>query len=348
MKISSTILTSLLTNISVLGVDSDGDGLSDTFERGEDRYAIVPGERTWKQAKTHAESLGGHLATITSPQEHQRVVEQIGQQLPDKLWLGATDENSEGTWLWVTGETWQWSNWYRQSEPNNMWGTQHYLHTKGGSGGWDDQWNDVPEEKTQDQNVGYLIEYPGAITDPHDADSDNDGYTDGEEHASGTDPNDSGSRPVDVSKLPQFTPGESPETKCRQVIKQLEQTIETLVLSGQEQLDRANALARENAALTEQLSNVQSQLTEQTEQVVTSNESLTVAIQAAETPFITGCVYDPERGWIYTDVKHYPLVYVEADSSWHYYELGSSEPRWFYSYKTDRWEAWDPEPVAQQ
>lgn len=73
---------------------------------------------------------------------------------------------------------------------------------------------------------------------------------------------------------------------------------------------------------------------------------LQLAIVAAETPFLIGWIYDPERGWLYTDASHYPLVYVHNESTWYYYEVGSSEPRWFYSYKTHRWEAWDPEPVA--
>jgi hypothetical protein len=37
-------------------MDSDGDGLTDAWERGYGRYAIIPGNFTWEQAKVDAES----------------------------------------------------------------------------------------------------------------------------------------------------------------------------------------------------------------------------------------------------------------------------------------------------
>ncbi|MBT5908870.1 MAG: hypothetical protein HOH25_03680, partial [Opitutae bacterium] len=46
----------------------------------------------------------------------------------------------------------------------------------------------------------------------------------------------------------------------------------------------------------------------------------------------------------FTDADHYPLVYSHSTESWHYYELGTADPRFFYSYKTQEWEAWDPMP----
>jgi hypothetical protein len=59
---------------------------------------------TWQQARTEAESktyygLKGYLATILSEEENQICAEQIiGQG-----WIGASDENNEGDWRWVTG-----------------------------------------------------------------------------------------------------------------------------------------------------------------------------------------------------------------------------------------------------
>ena len=34
---------------------------------------------------------------------------------------------------------------------------------------------------------------------------------------------------------------------------------------------------------------------------------------------------------MFTDAEHYPLVYTHNDQSWNFYELGSSEPRYFFS-----------------
>ena len=50
--------------------------------------------------------------------------------------------------------------------------------------------------------------------------------------------------------------------------------------------------------------------------------------------------YDPENGWLYTDAESYPLIYKQSNSSWHFYELGSHAPKYFYSYETELWEEW--------
>jgi hypothetical protein len=71
------------------------------------------------------------------------------------------------------------------------------------------------------------------------------------------------------------------------------------------------------------------------------NTDLEQAVILSSTTFVEGWVYDPVRGWIYTDNEHYPLVYVHSTTSWHYYEIGSSKPRYFFNYSNNTWEAWD-------
>ena len=84
-------------------------------------------------------------------------------------------------------------------------------------------------------------------------------------------------------------------------------------------------------------------------ELTVANEHLEEAIKVAETPFINGWVYDPARGWIFTDAEHFPLVYTDNDQTWNYYELGSSDPRYLFNYSTQEWVAWDtvPEEVEQ-
>lgn len=53
-------------------IDTDGDGLSDYEEISGSVYAVVSRELTWPEAKADAELRGGHLATITSDEEHLR------------------------------------------------------------------------------------------------------------------------------------------------------------------------------------------------------------------------------------------------------------------------------------
>lgn len=65
---------------------------------------------SWSEAKTHCEGLGGYLATLTSQEENDFVFENVGLKEVN-IWLGGTDAKTEGTWEWVTGETWSYKNW---------------------------------------------------------------------------------------------------------------------------------------------------------------------------------------------------------------------------------------------
>ena len=67
-------------------------------------------------------------------------------------------------------------------------------------------------------------------------------------------------------------------------------------------------------------------------------------IEMARTPFVNGWIYDPNHGWLFTDANHYPLIWCHTHQTWHYYDLGTFGPRWFYNYTTKEWEAWDPIP----
>ena len=49
--------------------------------------------------------LPGYLATITTAEEQEFVVNQFPQILPEAVWLGASDENLEGWFQWTTGES---------------------------------------------------------------------------------------------------------------------------------------------------------------------------------------------------------------------------------------------------
>lgn len=102
---------------------------------------------TWHDAKDACDNLGGHLATITSAEEHDFVYDSLVFDAPDDMvWLGATDEVAEGTWAWVTNEAWDYTHW-AGGEPNNCSGIEHYLvyftpYDPLGRAGW---WNDLGE-----------------------------------------------------------------------------------------------------------------------------------------------------------------------------------------------------------
>lgn len=101
---------------------SGGDG-SDLITAGSGKggstYQLIQGYYTWDQAKADAVARGGHLATITSEQEWKNITGQLGAgfAVGHEAWIGATDEEKEGVWKWITGETFDFSKW-RVGEPS--------------------------------------------------------------------------------------------------------------------------------------------------------------------------------------------------------------------------------------
>jgi len=77
-------------------------------------YQVVEQTATYSEAKAHAESLGGHLVIINDADENNLVYDllvnaNITSTAADGgdaiyAWIGASDELSEGTWLWGNGE----------------------------------------------------------------------------------------------------------------------------------------------------------------------------------------------------------------------------------------------------
>jgi hypothetical protein len=77
--------------------------------------------------------MGGHLVTITSSGENSFIHDLAGSNI---VWIGFTDEVTEGVWQWVTGESVVYTNW-AASEPNDYGSGEDYaeLYTDG-------TWND--------------------------------------------------------------------------------------------------------------------------------------------------------------------------------------------------------------
>jgi hypothetical protein len=89
-------------------------------------YQRIDIPMSWRVAKKLCEQLGGHLATATTVDENEFIYRQFGRD--HVCWLGATDEEDEGTWKWITGEPWDYENWHA-GEPsnNNDGGVENYL-----------------------------------------------------------------------------------------------------------------------------------------------------------------------------------------------------------------------------
>ena len=114
---------------------------------------------TWYDGAIISEYLGGHLVTITSEAENHFVKEFIGAS---NLWLGATDRDKEGTWKWISGETFSFSDW-GSGQPDNdaggAEGSENYAHIWASSGSWNDNNGNVQYPFVCEIDRAYTVSY---------------------------------------------------------------------------------------------------------------------------------------------------------------------------------------------
>lgn len=106
-------------------------------------YKAVLEPMSWKQAKKWCEDNGGHLVIIENEAEANALTQFLTQPgVPDNFWIGATDEKTEGEWLWVDGSPVTFTKW-KPREPDNHQGhgDGHYVAMHVPDGG---AWDDVP------------------------------------------------------------------------------------------------------------------------------------------------------------------------------------------------------------
>ncbi|MGD2250120.1 MAG: lectin-like protein [Candidatus Methanofastidiosia archaeon] len=114
------------------------------------QYEFIETKKSWADAKADCEARGGHLVTITSSAENDFVSNLAGS---NTIWIGLTDEATEGTWLWVTGESVVYTNW-NSGEPNNYGSGEDYGEmTSNGT------WNDNGPPQFPNETRYYICEY---------------------------------------------------------------------------------------------------------------------------------------------------------------------------------------------
>ena len=75
-----------------------------TWRYGGHKYQLIEYGMTWSRAKKYCESIGGHLAVITSAKEQASVRNALKKNASrGNYWLGAR-KNTAGQFRWVTGE----------------------------------------------------------------------------------------------------------------------------------------------------------------------------------------------------------------------------------------------------
>lgn len=130
----------LLVALAILGLCglSYADSEKVQFPDNGHFYQRIDSPLPWDGATYKCESLGGYLATITSSNENGFVLnELVYLQAQDDIWLGGTDKKKEGDWKWVTGEAWDYTNWWA-GYPDNSHPGENYLAMGATNGLWYD------------------------------------------------------------------------------------------------------------------------------------------------------------------------------------------------------------------
>jgi hypothetical protein len=129
---------------------------------------VVSAPVTWQAAQDTAAMRGGYLASITSQDEEDFVYGLVSDpsywNSTAGPWLGgyqtAGSPEPAGGWKWISGESWGYSNWWPDGQPDNAGGGENYLDFEGGPlqnvypGGW---WNDVKVDVNGPR--AYVIEW---------------------------------------------------------------------------------------------------------------------------------------------------------------------------------------------
>ena len=129
------------TNSSISGFTSQNNYNGHSYYRST-------GTANWTTAKSNCAAMSGHLVTVTTSGENSFLF-----NLWPSGWIGLTDEVTEGTWKWVTGETFSYTNW-NSGEPNNS-GNEDYIQFVGSG-----KWNDL----NNSSSLAYVIEFDYIVT----------------------------------------------------------------------------------------------------------------------------------------------------------------------------------------
>ena len=98
--------------------------------------------KNWNSTKNACESIGAHLAVITSDQENAFLDNRTG-------WIGLNDRIEEGKWVWVDGSVSNYTNWLSDHPDKNN--TQNCVFREGNG-----KWKDLRCSSSK----GYICETP--------------------------------------------------------------------------------------------------------------------------------------------------------------------------------------------
>ena len=119
-------------------------------------YAAFDEQLNWYNAKEICESIGGHLATVTSEHEFNAIVNLIQDGEYAEYLLGGIKTNAG--WKWITGEETSYFNWDAGQPENGK--TQWYLGVRKATGKMHDY-----DHNHKSSTMGFVCEWEYEVTE---------------------------------------------------------------------------------------------------------------------------------------------------------------------------------------
>jgi len=117
--------------------------LKKTIDYNGHKYYLILADMSWTEAQEWCKNHNGYLATVTSKKEWEKIKNLLAENNASCCWLGA--ENTSGSWKWVTGEKFSYTDWYT-GQPDCANGNEFYLGTYEGSRMYSYLWNDFTDK----------------------------------------------------------------------------------------------------------------------------------------------------------------------------------------------------------
>lgn len=138
--------------------ETEQENTEQAAQTAEHRYEVVGMCMSWTDAKAYCEEQGGHLATIESQEEYNKILGLAAASGRKVLWLGAM-RGADGVFRWIDGKELSYTSWLA-GEPNNEGGTENCLVMFLVNNQW--SWADVPSDVSayySTSNIGFVCEY---------------------------------------------------------------------------------------------------------------------------------------------------------------------------------------------
>jgi surface polysaccharide O-acyltransferase-like enzyme len=126
------------------------------------RYAACLGTKSFDDATSQCEKLGAHLVVLETEAEHDTVLAGFKELSQESFWIGLTDREREGHWVWSDDSPLTYDAWV-QGQPDDYRGQEDCAQNNWRS----DRWNDL----SCDARLPYVCEFePSDVPRPSSSD----------------------------------------------------------------------------------------------------------------------------------------------------------------------------------